>query len=54
MFVNVADSGPTISLYNINRLVYVINIDVLFLFLSFRRVLNVIYSFLGNFPASEF
>jgi len=25
-----------------------------FLFLSFRRVLNVIYSFLGNSPASEF
>jgi len=24
------------------------------LFLSFRRVLNVIYSFLGNSPASEF
>jgi len=24
------------------------------LFLSFRRVLNVICSFLGNFPASEF
>jgi len=24
-----------------------------FLFLSFRRVLNVIYSFLGNSPASE-
>ena len=26
----------------------------LFLFLSFRRVLNVIFSFLGNFQASEF
>jgi len=26
----------------------------LILFLSFRRVLNVIYSFLGNSPASEF
>jgi len=26
----------------------------LFLFLSFRRVLNVIRSFLGNPPASEF
>jgi len=26
---------------------------VLLLFLSFRRVLNVIYSFLGNSPASE-
>ena len=25
-----------------------------FLFLSFRCVLNVIYSFLGNSPASEF
>ena len=25
-----------------------------FLFLSFRRVLNVNYSFLGNSPASEF
>jgi len=25
-----------------------------FLFLSFRRVLNVICSFLGNSPASEF
>ena len=25
-----------------------------FLFLSFRRVLNVMYSFLGNSPASEF
>ena len=25
-----------------------------FLFLSFSRVLNVIYSFLGNSPASEF
>ena len=25
-----------------------------FLFLSFRRVLNVIYSFLSNSPASEF
>jgi len=25
-----------------------------FLFLSFRRVLNVICSFLGNFPAFEF
>jgi len=25
-----------------------------FLFLSFRRVLNVIDSFLGNSPASEF
>jgi len=25
-----------------------------FLFLSFRRVLNVIYSFLGNSPSSEF
>jgi len=24
-----------------------------FLFLSFRRVVNVIYSFLGNSPASE-
>ena len=24
------------------------------LFLSFRRVLNVIYSFLGNSPASDF
>ena len=24
------------------------------LFLSFHRVLNVIYSFLGNSPASEF
>jgi len=27
---------------------------VLILFLSFRRVLNVNYSFLGNSPASEF
>jgi len=27
---------------------------VIFLFLSFRRVLNVIYSFLGNSPASEY
>ena len=27
---------------------------VLSLFLSFRRVLNVNYSFLGNSPASEF
>jgi len=26
----------------------------LFLFLSFRSVLNVIYSFLGNSPVSEF
>jgi len=25
-----------------------------FLFLSFRRVLNVIYSFLGNSPVPEF
>ena len=29
-------------------------INISFLFLSFRRVLNVIYSFLGNSPASEF
>ena len=27
---------------------------IFFLFLSFRRVLNVICSFLGNSPASEF
>ena len=30
------------------------NARSVFLFLSFRRVLNVIYSFLGNSPASEF
>jgi len=29
-------------------------LKVRFLFLSFRRVLNVIYSFLGNSPAYEF
>jgi len=28
--------------------------NIMELFLSFRHVLNVIYSFLGNFPASEF
>jgi len=28
MFVCVAESGPTISLYNINRLVFVISMDV--------------------------
>jgi len=27
---------------------------LMFLFLSFRHVLNVIYSFLGNSPVSEF
>jgi len=31
----------------------VVNLPLV-LFLSFRRVLNVIYSFLGNSPASEF
>jgi len=30
MFVCVADSGPTISLYKINRLVFVISMDVVF------------------------
>jgi len=35
------------------RMVLKINSDY-FLFLSFRRVLDVIYSFLGNSPASEF
>jgi len=32
---------------------YVFSLDILFFFLSFRRVVNVIYSFLGNSPASE-
>jgi len=27
--------------------------EIFFFFLSFRRVVNVIYSFLGNSPASE-
>ena len=30
-----------------------VNADKTILFLSFRRVVNVIYSFLGNSPASE-
>jgi len=34
--------------------VNIIIIIIIILFLSFRRVLNVIYSFLGNSPASEF
>ena len=33
---------------------YETNISKSILFLSFRRVLNVNYSFLGNSPASEF
>jgi len=32
----------------------ILSLLVFFLFLSFRRVLNVIYSFLGNSPAPEF
>ena len=39
---------PTITWGKCGKLINLI------LFLSFRRVLNVIYSFLGNSPASEF
>ena len=34
--------------------VLTVNMIYSILFLSFRRVLNVIYSFLGNSPTSEF
>ena len=36
-----------------NRRTYMTKIIVAILFLSFRRVVNVTYSFLGNSPASE-
>ena len=38
----------------LGKIVQKVNKIKLILFLSFRRVLNVIYSFLSNSPASEF
>ena len=46
---------PWLQTFIIRKLLYVEDkLFFSFLFLSFRRVLNVIYSFLGNSPASEF
>ena len=56
--VNLATSVPVIfeptCIYSTNTVTEYFKHDIYILFLSFRRVLNVNYSFLGNSPASEF